>query len=123
MPNEAEEESKRDNQEAKGEDVGKDPGRIGLEPEGAFMRNLGNPSLPSQEAVERHRLQGHVVYRNWCPECVKSRGKEMDHKRDKGGIREVPEYHWDYCFPGDEMGFKWTVLVGRERKSGMVMYQ
>ena len=29
----------------------------------------------------------------------------------------MPEYSFDYCFPGDEMGFKWTVLVGRERRS------
>ena len=29
----------------------------------------------------------------------------------------MPENSWDYCFPGDELGFKWTVLVGKERKS------
>ena len=27
----------------------------------------------------------------------------------------------NYCFPGDEVGFKWTVLVGRERMSGSWM--
>ena len=31
------------------------------------------------------------------------------------------EFSFDYCFPGDEFGFKLTVLVGRERTSGMTM--
>ena len=31
--------------------------------------------------------------------------------------RKVPEYHFDYCFPGDELGFKCTILVGKERIS------
>ena len=56
-------------------------------------------------------------YRNWCPVCVKSRGKALSHRRDGGYDRCVPEYSFDYCFPGDELGFKWTVLVGRERLS------
>ena len=39
----------------------------------------------------------------------------MGHKKDDGKERRLPEHSWDYCFPGDEMGFKWTVLVGKER--------
>ena len=31
--------------------------------------------------------------------------------------RKFPEYRWDYCFPGDEVGFKFTVLVGKEKGS------
>ena len=27
----------------------------------------------------------------------------------------------NYCFPGNEFGFKWTVLVGRERKTKLWM--
>ena len=41
----------------------------------------------------------------------------MSHTRDKGKERLLPEYSLDYCFPGDELGFKWTVLVGKERMS------
>ena len=33
----------------------------------------------------------------------------------------MSEYHFDYCFPGDEFGFKLTILVGRERVGGMCM--
>jgi len=49
--------------------------------------------------------------------CVKSQGRDIGHNQDKGGERNLPEYSWDYCFPGDEFGNKMTVLVGKERKS------
>jgi hypothetical protein len=41
----------------------------------------------------------------------------MDHKTQKDKERKFPEYSFDYCFPGDEVGFKWTVLVGKVRDS------
>ena len=41
----------------------------------------------------------------------------MDHQADDGKERKLPEYQMDYCFPGDELGFKWTVLVAKERMS------
>ena len=31
----------------------------------------------------------------------------------------MSEYHFDYCFPGDEFGYELTVLVGTERLTGM----
>ena len=33
----------------------------------------------------------------------------------------MSEYSFDYCFPGDGFGFKLTVLIGRERCTGMTM--
>ena len=88
---------------------------ICLEKEGEAVKKLFDPKLPSEEEVEKHWVMGHVPCRNWCPVCVRSSGKEMDHQIDKGKERVLPEYSWDYCFPGDELGFKWTVLVGKER--------
>ena len=44
----------------------------------------------------------------------------MGHRRDEKE-RILPEYSFDYCFPGDELGYKWTVLVGKERESGAYM--
>ena len=41
----------------------------------------------------------------------------MDHQEDSGKERKLPEYQMDYCFPGDELGFKGTVLVSKERMS------
>ena len=29
--------------------------------------------------------------------------------------KQLPEYSFDYCFPGDKLGYKWSVLVGKER--------
>ena len=52
--------------------------------------------------------------------CVKAMGRDEAH-RTEDKDREVPEYGFDYYFPGDELGFKWTVLVGKEREGGMYM--
>ena len=41
----------------------------------------------------------------------------MLHSKGKREERQLSEYSWDYCFPGDEFGYKWTVLVGKERRS------
>ena len=41
----------------------------------------------------------------------------MDHQKDEGKGRKLPEYPFDYCFPGDELGLKRTILVGKERMS------
>ena len=35
--------------------------------------------------------------------------------------RGLNEYSFDFCFPGDEMGYKLTILAGKERNSGAVM--
>ena len=91
--------------------------RVGLEKEGQFVRKLIDPKLPTQAEVDMHKLTGHVEYRNWCESGVRCRGRDLDHRSQKGKERKFPEYSLDYCFPGDEVGFKWTVLVGRERGS------
>ena len=64
-------------------------------------------------------MKTHLPYRNWCPVCIKAKGKDMDHRKDAGKERGLSEYSFDYCFPGDEFGYKLTVLVGRERVTGM----
>ena len=91
--------------------------RLKLPRDDEVIKQLRDPKLPSRDDVEKHNVMGHVVFRDWCPTCVRAQGKEMDHTRRKDGARDLPEYCWDYCFPGDELGFKWTVLVGRERQS------
>ena len=95
--------------------------RMGLEEEGKFIRKLVDPKLPSKEEVEKHFQMGHYPYRNWCEVCVKAHGKEMGHFKEVEKERRLPEYSIDYCFPGDELGFKWTVLVGKERSSRSFM--
>ena len=90
------------------------------EVEGGRMRNIGDPRLPSQREVEAHNLT-HVPYRNWCPHCVRARGRDLDHRRSLQDERKIPEFSFDYCFLGDAAGSKATVLVGRERVTGMTM--
>ena len=58
--------------------------RIGIPKEGEFVRKMLDPCKPSKEAVEMHWLQGHVVFRNWCPICVRSKSKDDPHKSDDG---------------------------------------
>ena len=103
------------------EDHGIESEKLSLGEEDEFVRKLKDPKLPSQEEVDRHFAMGHFPYRDWCHICVRAHGKELEHRRDAGKTRDVPEYSFDYCFPGDELGFKWTVLVGRERMSRSVM--
>ena len=95
--------------------------RYSLPKEGEFVRKMLDPSLPTQKEVDEHYAMGHLPYRNWCPVCIRAKGRDMDHPSNKGKERKLPEYGFEYCFPGDELGFKWTVLVGREKsvKSAM----
>ena len=81
---------------------------------------MGNPWLPTEVEGDKHFLMGHIPFRNWCPVCIRARGKESDHRQAKKE-RLVPEYSFDFCFPGDELGYKWTILVGKERLSGSFM--
>jgi hypothetical protein len=95
--------------------------RVGLKKDDEFFRSLRDPKLPTREDVDLHARMGHLPFRDWCEVCVKAKSKERGHVRDRGHERGLPEYSWDYCFPGDELGFKWTVLVGRERSSRSIM--
>ena len=67
---------------------------IEAEPEEVEMRELRDPSLPSQEEVDDHYARGHLPYRNWCPICVQSQGRDDDHPRDQDKSRVIPEYHF-----------------------------
>ena len=84
------------------------------------MQKLTDPRRPTQAEVDDHN-RTHLPYRNWCPHCVQGKGKDLDHRKSAEEERGLNEFSFDYCFPGNEFGFKLTVLVGRERASGMTM--
>ena len=63
---------------------GEESERFELDIEDEFIRKLVDPKLPTEEELRIHRVRGHVDYRNWCPVCVKSRGKALSHRRDGG---------------------------------------
>ena len=95
--------------------------RVKLPKEDEGIKKMKSPVLPSQEEVDAHYIRGHLPYRDWCPVCVKAQGCESAHRKESQGDRCLPEYSFDYCFPGDEFGFKWVVLVGKERGSRSFM--
>ena len=90
------------------------------ETEGGRMRNIGDPRLPTRREVENHNIT-HVPYRNWCPHCVRGRGKDLDHRKSADEERGMQEFSFDYCFMGDDGEAKVTILVGRDRTAGMTM--
>ena len=94
--------------------------RIRVQKEEEKIKKMTDPRKPTEKEVETHNLT-HLPYRNWCPICIAAKGKDLDHRKDVRGDRGLPEFSFDYCFPGDEFGFKLTVLVGKERTTGMVM--
>ena len=96
------------------------PQRVGKGEGVGRMRDVGDPRLPSRKEVEEHYLT-HVPYRNWCPHCVRGRGKDLDHRKAVEEDRRIREFSFDSCFPGDEKGARITVLVGLERVTGMTM--
>jgi hypothetical protein len=83
------------------------------------VRKFADPKLPTDREVKEHYVSGHMPFRSWCHHCVRGRGREQDHRRKKEDHEQgIPEYHMDYCFPGDEKD-NMTVLVVVERYSKM----
>ena len=85
---------------------------------GRQVQKVLDPRRPTANMVQEHKLGFHVDYRNWCLICVQARGRDLQHRSDPDKERSYGEYSLDYCFPGDELGFKLTTLVGRERNTG-----
>ena len=80
------------------------------------MKRLVDARLPSEEEVREHQLT-RLPFRNWCPHCIRGRGKETNHGRQDRSESGLDEFHMDYCFPGDGFGFKLTILVVVEKCS------
>ena len=82
-------------------------------------KRLKDPMLPTTEELHEHE-RTHLPYRDWCPYCVRGRGKEMA-KRKTEEEEGIPEIHIDYCFPKSYHGHGITILAARERRTRMVM--
>ena len=114
------EEEESEDEEGGEVEVGTDAERLRAEKADGYLKRVADPRKPTEQEVKDH-YRTHVPYRNWCPCCVKAKGKDLDHRKAVDGERGLNEYSFDYCFPGDEFGYRLTVLVGRERTSGMTM--
>ena len=100
--------------------AGDPPGRSGVQRDERKFQILTDPRMPTKAEIDEHELS-HVPYRNWCPHCVMGSGKDLDHRKGIEEERGLSEFSFDYCFLGDELGYKLTILVGRERSTGMRM--
>ena len=97
-------------------EIRSDEGEFGIRK----ARQLQDPKLPSEQDVKEHYANGHLPYRSWCHHCVRGRGRERDHRRrQEAEVQGLPEYHLDYCFPGDEGEHRLTVLVAVEKYTKM----
>ena len=83
-----------------------------LPKENELVRKVRDPRLPSKEYIDVHYLKGQILYRDWCPVCVRAMGRDMRHFMDKEKKMDLSEYSWDFGFPGNELEVKWMVLVG-----------
>ncbi len=69
----------------------------------------------------------HLPYRNWCPICVKARGREDPHRRKSSKKREeteedaIPELALHYNELDADDGEKLKTIVGKDKPSGRVL--
>ena len=83
------------------------------------IQRVQDPRMPSKAERGEHELT-HLPYRSWCKFCVAGRGRQMDHSKGVSGS-ENPEFHMDFCFPGDEeSGENLITLVVRESATKML---
>ena len=81
---------------------------------------LKSPHCPSWEERVRHNAT-HLLYRNWCPICIRARGREDDHKRVKKKREGASVVVMDYkSFGHDIDDDMLTALVARDKGSGMM---
>ena len=53
-----------------------------IDVEEAVVRALPRPRRPTLKEVDDHYVS-HLPYRNWCPICVGTKGREDAHTRSK----------------------------------------
>ena len=94
--------------------------RIWVEKSKNVVKTILDPRMPTVKEVEEHN-RTRLPCRNWCPHCVRAKGKDLGHRKDTSCERGPPAVSFDCCFQGNELGYKLTVLVGRERVTGMTM--
>jgi len=86
------------------------------------VKKVKDLAKPSPDKIEAHE-RTHLPFRSWCEACVKGRGKEEACRKvdGGGGERNLPEVHFDFCFPKHEDEEGMTVFCGRERDTRMTL--
>ena len=44
------------------------------------QKSIRTPVTPTDAELAEHRDNGHLEYREWCPDCVEGFGREWAHK-------------------------------------------
>ena len=57
-----------------------EPSGMGPRDDDRIIRKLIDPRKPTDKEVEDH-YRTHLPYRNWCPHCIRGKGKDMDHRK------------------------------------------
>ena len=84
--------------------------------------SLSSPIRPSAEDVDDH-YRTHLPYRNWCPVCVRAKGKEAAHPRDaqheedKSGL---PIVSMDYQTLNEKTQKEQRMIIGKDQTTGNV---
>ena len=74
------------------------------------------PEQPTQQQIREHNLT-HLPYRNWCPICVKSRGKADSHKNQTS---KQPVIQIDFCYiKGIDDQQTTPILTAKDIQTGM----
>ena len=81
--------------------------------EALMLRKRVDPQRPSQQEVDDHYLS-HLPFRSLGPHCMRCKPKELDCRKSDGALGDMLECHVDYCFPGHDLGFELSMLVGVE---------
>ena len=84
---------------------------------------LTSPIKPSAEDVERHNAT-HLPYRDWCPICVKARGREDAHRRKQKNKEDesgLPTLSLDYQTLNEVEVNDVKVIVGKNEVTGEVL--
>ena len=85
---------------------------------------ISSPIKPSAEDIDSHYCTGHLPYRNWCPVCVKSKGREAPHHRDvqdSADATGLPIVSFDYQTLNEETKHEQTVIIGKDESTGNVI--
>ena len=124
-PKEFEPESKRPKTQKKDPAESQDP--FTCSPCGNYRipKTLNSPLMPSAEDVDNHYVT-HFPYRNWCPVCVESKGKEDGHitveDANKGGLPIISLDYQEHESEQEEKkdpGMK--AIIGKDESTGNVI--
>ena len=68
-----------------------------------LVRVPKGPSMPTERELEEHEATGCVIYRSWCPHCVRAKATVNPHwKSPPEEENAVPTILMDYMFMGQD---------------------